>query len=113
MSKYTSKATELLNRVQSYIDSFEIRKRTDGWSDDHIVSPTILKQYPGILLDIQSLFFCDSAQSPFYNRAMKLNERLDYVKAHFDVDFQYSDFIELKDLLSKYLEYREFLEVND
>ena len=113
MSKYKSKASELLGRVQSLIDSFVIEKVTNGWPDDYVASKTITEQYPDILLDVQSLFFCDAPESPFYNRAMKLNERLDDVQSRVGVYFRYTDFIGLQELLSKYLEYREFLEADD
>lgn len=110
MSKYIDKAKEINTCLQTLIDAFEIRKGSNGWPDEHIASSEVREQYPDILLDVQYLFFCDSPQSPFYARAMNLNERMFEVSKDVHKAFCYSDFIGLKELLSKYLEYRAFLE---
>ncbi len=44
---------------------------------------------------------------------MKLNDRVDLVQSRCGDQFNYSDFTNIKELLSKYLEYREFLEAGD
>lgn len=113
MSKYIDRAKEINTRLQTLIDAFEIRKGSNGWPDDYIASSKIKEQYPDILLDVQNLFFCDSPQSPLYARAMNLNERVFEVSKDIHKSFFYSDFIGLKELLSKYFEYRAFLEAED
>lgn len=111
MSKYESKANELLNKVQSLLDAFKVRS-SNSLGDDYFASVEITNQYPDLLLDIQTLLFCDSPQNPLYIASMKLNDRRDKVLKTFD-RFQHFDFVELKKLLSKYIEYRQFLEAED
>ncbi len=113
MSKYELKANDLLARLQELINKFEIHKRPDGWSDYYAASSEITDQYPDILIDVQTLLFCDSPHHPLYVQAMKLNERKDKVLSRYGDRFSYLDFVTLKNILLKYLEYRAFLEAKD
>ncbi len=108
MSKYEKKANELLARVQSLIGAFEIRKGTSGWPDYFDAPDEIVSQYPDVLLDVQMLLFSESPQMPLYSKVMKLGERLGERTGG-----NYCEFISLRDILSKYLEYRTFLEAED
>ncbi|MBJ2189110.1 MAG: hypothetical protein JFR41_10860 [Muribaculaceae bacterium] len=113
MSKYESKAKEILARVQTLTEAFEIRKGNSGWPDYYVAPKDITGQFSDIVLDVQMLFFSDSPQLPLYFQAMKLNDRVDLVQSRCGDQFNYSDFTNIKELLSKYLEYREFLEAGD
>lgn len=113
MDKYISKANELLDRVQSQLGLFETRKGNDGWEDEYFAPNAITFQYPEILLDIQTLFFCESPQHPLYIQAMNLNERKDRVLNQYGDKFSHSDFKILEKLLLRYIEYRAFLEAKD
>lgn len=113
MSKYELKANDLLARLQALINKFEIHKGQDGWPDYYVASSEITDQYPDILIDVQTLFFCDSPSHPLYVQVMKLNERKDKVLSRYSDEFSYSDFVTLKNILLKYLEYRAFLEAKD
>ena len=113
MSKYDSKANELLDRVRSLIGQFEVRKHDSVWGDDYYAPDEITSQYPEILLDVQTLLFCESPQFPLFIQAMSLNERRDRVMNRGGERFSYFDFKDLEKLLLKYLEYRAFLEAKD
>lgn len=113
MSKYISRANELLDRVRSFIELFEVQKNNNGWGDDYFAPDKITYQYPEILLDVQTLFFCESPQFPLYVQSMGLNERKDLVLKRCGDRFSYSDFKNLEKLLLRYLEYRAFLEATD
>ena len=113
MTKYEKRANELLDRVQSLIDSFEVRKGTSGRAGHHDAQSDIESQYPDILTDVQILLFSDSPEHPLYIQSMKLNERRDYVLSRAGGSFGYSDLIKLRSILSKYIEYRNFLEAGD
>lgn len=112
MSKYESKAKELLDRVERLLGSFEIERSSSGISDDSYAPDKITNQFPDILLDVQTLLFSDSPLHPLYIRAMELNERKNITKSRCE-RFRYSDFATLKDILQRYLEYRSFLEAGD
>ena len=107
MTKYGRRANELLDRVQSLIDSFEVRKGTSGRAGHHDAQSDIESQYPDILTDVQILLFSDSPEHPLYN------ERRGYVLSRAGGSFGYSDLIKLRSILSKYIEYRNFLEAGD
>lgn len=110
MSKYQRKANEILGRIQALVDAFEIRKGENGWPDDYEAPYEVLEQFPEIVLDIQTLLFCDSPQHPLYVQAMKLNDRVDIVMSSYGDRFSYSDFEKVKELVSKYIQYLSFLE---
>lgn len=111
--KFRLKAQELLDRTQSLINAFEIRKGTSGWPDDYVASEEITEQYPDLLLDIQMLLFSESSSSPLYVEAMKLNERKDLVLHRYGDSFNYNDFVRLAKLLSKYIQHLDFLAAKD
>lgn len=104
MSKYISRANELLARVQSCIDKY-IEVSYDEWSDTQ-------QLYSELLFDIQTLFFVDAPQSPFCKKATcletKMCERINNYNAQ--QSFDAYDFDKLKTLLLKFVEYRTFLE---
>lgn len=108
MSKFEKKASELLARVQSLIEAFELCKGTSGWPDYYDAPSEILTQYPGLLLDVQTLIFIDSPEMPLYSKVHKLEERLGE-----RLGGSYSEFISLRDILSRYIEYRAFLEAEN
>lgn len=116
MSKYTTKANELLARTQSLLRSFELTRRAIicGDSDEYYAPREILKQYPGLLLDVQTLFFSDSPQNPLYVKAMSLNKRMEMVlNDPGNRHFEYSDFKAIETLLLRYGQYRNFFEAED
>lgn len=113
MNKFRLKAQELLNRTQNLINTFEIRKGTNGWPDDYVASEEITEQYPDLLLDTQMLLFSDSPNNPLYIEAMKLNERKDLVISRYGDRFNHNDFIRLAKLLSKYIQHLDFLAIED
>lgn len=113
MSKFTKRANELLTRIQSLIDAFEIRKGTSGWPDYYEAKSEIKSQYPDVLTDVQLLLFSDSPEHPLYIQAIKLNDSRNTVMNRYADNFTYSDFIGLRDILLKYIEYRSFLEEED
>ncbi|MBD5231908.1 MAG: hypothetical protein HDS66_07140 [Bacteroidales bacterium] len=108
MSKYINRANELLSNVQSKIDAFELKKGTSGWPDYYDAPNEIVTQYPELLLDVQTLFFADSPQLPLFEKVKKMSEQLGERYGG-----SYSEFISLRDILSKYIEYRTFLEAED
>lgn len=111
MSKFVKKANELLARVESLMSSFELVKGSDGWPDDYKAKKEIWSQYPDILIDVQTLLFCDSHEHPLYLLTKKFEKEQE---ARYDKNFfTYSDFETLKNILSKYLQYRAFLESED
>ena len=109
MDKFKTKACELNNRIKTILDSFEIRKRADGWPNDYFAPDEVTTQFPDLALDVQLLFFSDSPENPLYISAIKLNERIEEVTKRYGDRFGYHDFIYLQGLLSKYSEYRDFL----
>lgn len=111
MDKFSKRANELLDRVKSLKDSFESREYSDGWGVDYNAPEEVTSQYPDLLLDVQILFFSDSPQLPLYVKSMALNEKIE--NRGFSNPFRYSDFAGLENLLSKYLQYRSFLEAKD
>ena len=113
MSKYISKAEEIRKRVQDILDAFELYKGTPGWPDFYDTEPEIKSQYIDILTDIQILLFCDSAKHPLYIQAMNLKSQKDLEYSTYNANFKYADFEKLKNILSKYIQYREFLEAED
>ncbi len=113
MSKFVSKGNELLDRVRSQLGLFEGREYDSVWGNDYFAPDEVTNQFPDTLLDVQTLFFCDSPQLPLYYQAIKLNERVDWVLNQGGERFSYNDFKNLEKLLLKYLEYRAFLEAKD
>lgn len=113
MSKFDKRAKELLDRVQSLMDAFELRKGTSGWPDYYEASREIKLQYPDLLIDVQTLLFCDSPEHPLYIQAKELQDPKKLATNRFLSSFSYSDFEALKDILLKYIEYRTFLEAED
>lgn len=73
MSKFDKRAKELLDRAQSLMDAFELRKGTSGWPDYYEASREIKLQYPDLLIDVQTLLFCDllSIHSTFKPKSCK------------------------------------------
>lgn len=113
MSKFEKRAKELLSKVQSLMDAFELRKGSCGWPDYYEASSEIKGQYPELLIDLQTLLFCDSPEHPLYIQAKELKDPKTIAFNSFATNFSYSDFETLKNILSKYLEYRAFLEAED
>lgn len=113
MSKYISKAEEISRRIQSILDAFQVRKGQDGWPDEYTAPAAITDQYPDVLFDVQNLIFCDSPQHPLLARSLELNERRRSVMESVVKEFRYEDFVTLKGLISKYIQYRNFLEASD
>ena len=103
MSKYITRANELLEQAQALS---EVTVKFGQAAE-------LNRTYIDLLLDIQTLFFCESPQFPLYIQSMKLNERCDIVSRRPGDYFNESDFQKLKKYLTKYLEYREFLEAED
>lgn len=99
----------MLTRVQSLIDEIE----QHGQPDRYLVPVKISEQFPDIAIDVQTLFFCDSPMHPLYAAAMRFNHKLEMAKRDCRKTFNHSDFIELKSLLTKYLESQALLEVKD
>lgn len=114
MSKFESKAKELLLRVDNLINSFEICEGRNGGTY-YYAPDNILNQYHDLLLDVQTLFFSDSPLNPLYVRAMELNERRDDVvkRSGSEKRLDISDFNKIQKLLSRYIEYRHFLQAED
>ena len=116
MSKYTTKANELLARTRSLLDSFELvyESKTPGVSNEYYAPREILEQYPELLLDVQTLFFSGSPQNPLYVKAMSLNKRVEMVlNDPGNRHFGYSDFKATETLLLRYSQYRHFFEAQD
>lgn len=113
MSKFEKRAKELLTKVQSLMDAFELRKGSCGWPDHYEASSEITGQYPELLIDLQTLLFCDSPEHPLYIQAKELKDPKAIAFNSFASNFRYSDFEALKKILLKYLEYRTFLEAED
>ena len=113
MSKFDKRAKELLAKVESLMDSFELHKGTSGWPDYHDASSEIKGQYPELLIDTQTLLFCDSPEHPLYIQAKALKDPKTIAPSCLAYNFSYSDFEALKSILSKYIEYRAFLDAED
>lgn len=113
MSKFEKRAKELLAKVQSLMDAFELHKGTCGWPDYYEASSEIKGQYPELLIDLQTLLFCDSPEHPLYIQVKELKDPKTLALNKFANNFSYSDFEALKNILSKYIEYRAFLEAED
>lgn len=113
MSKFEKRAKELLSKVQSLMDAFELRKGTCGWPDYYEASSEIKNQYPELLIDLQTLLFCDSPDHPLYIQAKELKDPKTIALNGFAGNFSYSDFEALRSILLKYIEYRAFLEAED
>lgn len=104
MSKYIDRANELLYKIQSIIGSFLRNEDTSCWAYEYIAGEEVTSQYPEVLLDVKLLLFSDSPKHPLYAMILEFKE---YEQG------TYYDFTSLRDLLSKYLEYRTFLEAED
>ncbi len=104
MSKYIDKANELYDKVQSILDSFKLNEDKSVWASKYVAEKEITSQYPDILTDIKLLFFADSPKLPLYIKILEFDER---------EHGSHTDFSNLRDILSKYLEYRTFLEAED
>ena len=100
MSKFVNKANELLARVESLMSSFELVKGSDGWPDDYKAKKEIWSQYPDILIDVQTLLFCDSPEHPLYLLTKKFEKEQE---TRYDKNFfTYSDFEKLKPKIRNY-----------
>lgn len=113
MSKFEKRAKELLSKVQSLMDAFELSKGSNGWPDHYVASSEIKSQYPELLIDVQTLLFCDSPEHPLYIQAKELKDPKTVILNGFASNFSYSDFETLKNILVRYIEYRAFLEAKD
>ncbi len=101
MSKYINRANELLDKVKAIIDSFVRNEDTSFWASEYIAEKEVTSQYLDILTDVKLLFFSDSPKHPLYTKILEFKE---------SEQGSYYDFTSLRDILSKYLEYRTFLE---
>lgn len=111
MSKFVKKANELLARVESLMESLELKEGTSGSTSRFDAKREIWVQYPDILIDVQTLLFCDSPEHPLYLLTKKFEKEQE---ARYDKNFfTYSDFEKLKEILLKYRQYRAFLESED
>lgn len=104
MSKYINRTNELLDKVKSILDTFVRNEDTSFWASEYIAEKEVTSQYIELLTDVKLLLFSDSPQHPLYIKTLELRE---YEQG------SYYDFINLRDILSKYLEYRTFLEAED
>lgn len=86
MSKFESKAKELLLRVDNLINSFEICEGRNGGTY-YYAPDNILNQYHDLLLDVQTLFFSDSPLNPLYVRAKTTSRKS---KGHDDIKLSMS-----------------------
>lgn len=112
MDKFESKAKEILARVESLMAAFEpINRRYD----EYYAPDSITCQFPDVLLDAQILFFADSPQNPLYVRAMRLNDRIERMNKSIGSGDRYhhGDFEDVRELLSRFLEYLSFRSKED
>lgn len=100
MDKFLSRAEDLLIYTDSLLEDFS-------------ASLELNRAYTDLLLDIQLLFFADSPQNPLYIQSIALNKRKDTVLERYCDYFSKNDFETLRKLISKYLQYRSFLQEED